>query len=163
MKKYIVTLLLLFSALIPAAAQLSQPVGEVKLTPFTYNNISILIPEGCTPRVSDKEAVVKQPDSSFGLSLKIEKDKSATPALAEKLCRGMIQDLDVKEYSLTRVLIHGMSGARLSGKVEGTPVDVVILDGGKCLVKLVIIALPDHHIPVNRIIDSITRLSPTPN
>lgn len=164
----------LFIALILAAAMsptmlpaqqtadtLSESVRPVEgnFSEFEYQGFTMLIPSNSTVDSTTKEAIVKCPDGTFGMSVKVEADKSASATSAVQLCRRMVTDLDVKNATISRVMIHGMKGGRLQGITEGAPINVVILDTGKKYLKMVIINTPDHADWVNITIDSINKIT----
>lgn len=123
---------------------------------FEYQGFTMLIPAPSDTRTTPDEAIIKTPDGTLGMSLKIESDRGATPEAALQMCRRMATELHVKGATVSHLSIHGLRGARLQGTTEGLPITVLILaDKGKYL-KLVIIHTPEQSDLTNIIIDSIT-------
>lgn len=161
-------LILAIALLAPGVATYAQEptAGTVhNLTPveggfsrFEYQGFSFMVPSGATISEKDKEALVKCADGTFGMSVKVEKDKKASAQSAVEMCRRMVTELDVRGAKITKMLIHGMQGAKLEGMTEGIPVSVLILAVDGQYVKTVIINTPAHTDWVNIALDSITRL-----
>ncbi|MCM1005524.1 MAG: hypothetical protein NC402_04430 [Prevotella sp.] len=166
MKKIFLSILAI-AAIAPITVHAQQPdrILEESVTPvegsffkFEYQGFSMMIPANNEVEMSAKEAVVKSPDGTFGMSVKVEKDKSASANTAVEMCRRMVNELDVKGAKVSRVIIHGMQGGKLEGITEGIPVTVLILNAGGKYFKMVIINTPDHADWVNITADSVTEL-----
>lgn len=125
---------------------------------FEYQGFKMNIPINSEVSMTTKEAIVKCKDGTFGMSLKIEKDKGATPNAAYEMCKRMVTELDVKDSKITKVMVHGMQGAKLEGVTEGAPVSVLILATKDKYVKMVIICTPEHAAWANIVTDSIAPL-----
>lgn len=166
MKKLILALAMLIPATFATLAQEPAADSSQSLTPvegsfskFEYQGFSLMVPSASTVDMTTKEAVIKCNDGSFGMSIKVEKDKGASANAATEMCRRMVSELDVKGARITKMLIHGMQGAKLEGVTEGAPITVLILAVDKKYVKIVVINTPDHADWVNITLDSITPLS----
>lgn len=162
MKRYILALALLCPPmLVPAqSAQVTQsetvtPV-EGNFSKFEYQGFSMMVPASSQIDMTAKEAIVKTNDGTFGMSVKVEKDKDAKTDAAVEMCRRMATDLDVKGARVTKVMIHGLQGGKLEGTTEGAPISVLILNAGGKYLKMVVINTPDHADWVNITIDSVT-------
>lgn len=131
---------------------------EGNFSRLDYKGFSMLIPSGSDVNLTDKEAIVKYTDGTYGMSVKVESDKDASASAAVQICRRLVNDLDVRGAKVSRVLIHGMSGGRLEGYVEGAPINVVVLDAGKKYLKLVIINTPNRSDWTNMTVDSVNRV-----
>lgn len=111
---------------------------------FFFNGFTMKVPQGMPVNMEGNEALVKSPDGTFGLSLKIEKDAKATAVGAYELCKRVVTDLHLQEAKLTKVSVNGMEGACVEGKLEGMGVGVEILDAGKRYLKAIAIYNDTH-------------------
>lgn len=138
-----------------AAPVAAQTTG--RFTKYDYQGYSFMIPAESLVRATDTEAVIRTPDGTFGMSVKVERDRKAAPGAAVELCRRMVRELDVKGAKVTRVLVHGLQGAKLEGVTEGLPITVLILAHEGRYVKMVLINIPQQAATVNIVTDSVTR------
>lgn len=156
MKKAFALLILALVAWLPTLAQDEAPANDGFRT-LEYEGYKMLIPQEAVVDERESEAVVKLPDATFGMSVKVEGDKKASASAAVEMCRRLARDLHVKGAQVARVMIHGMEGGRLEGITEGTPINVLILaDKGKYL-KLIILSAPEHLLYPSITIDSVSR------
>lgn len=131
---------------------------EGNFSRMDFEGFTMLIPSQSLVSETEKEAIVKMADGTYGMSVKIEEDRSASASAAVQICNRLVNDLDVKRAKVTRVIIHGMQGGRLEGTAEGAPVNVLVLDAGKKYLKLVIINTPAHADWANITIDSVNKI-----
>lgn len=145
---------------LPGAEVIEEAITSIKdrFSNFEYQGFTLMVPSDNEIHVTDKEAVVKCTDGTYGLSVKVEKDRGATANAAVEMCRRMVTELDVKNAKISRVIIHGMQGGKLEGVTEGAPITVLILDAGSKYFKLVIINTPNHADWVNITIDSVNKI-----
>lgn len=139
-----------------AAPVAAQTTGG--FTKYDYQGYSFMIPAGSRVRATDAEAVIRTEDGTFGMSVKVESDRKASAGAAVELCRRMVRELDVKGAKVTRVLVHGLQGAKLEGQTEGLPITVFILAHDGRYVKMVLINTPQQAATVNIVTDSVTRI-----
>ena len=164
MGKYLLAIgLLLSSAAVSAqepviSADLSVVSNETLFKSFEYQGFTMQVPANCEANISKKEAVLKCIDGTFGMSIKVEKDKNASPNAAVEMCRRMVRELDVKNSKITKVMIHGMQVGKLEGTTEGAPISVLILAVKGKYLKMVIINTPEHADWANIVIDSVAPL-----
>lgn len=111
---------------------------------FFFNGYTFKVPQGMPVNMEGNEAVVKSPDGSFGLSVKIEKDSKASANGAYEICKRVVTDLHLQEAKLTKVSVNGLEGACVEGKLEGMHVGVEVLDGGKRYIKAIAIYDASH-------------------
>lgn len=165
MKKFLFALGLIASV-VPAWAQqigvqdvVTETAAEQMFVQFDYQGFTMQVPAGCEVNLTTKEAVLKCGDGTFGMSVKVEKDKGASAEAAVEMCRRMVRELDVKDSKITKVMIHGMQGGKLEGTTEGAPVSVLILATKGKYIKVVVINTPEHADWVNITLDSLAPLS----
>lgn len=163
-KKYLLCVAECLCLTVPVFAQkVSESVTESvrpvegSFSRFDYQGFSMMIPSGSSVDMTSKEAIVKSNDGTFGMSVKVEKDKDASATAAVEMCRRMVSELDVRGAKVSRVMVHGMQGGRLEGMAEGAPMSVLILKSDDCYFKIVFINTPERADWVNICIDSVTR------
>lgn len=163
MKKIALVIVMLIAGVSAFAVSVSEE--NVAVTPvegsfsqLDYKGFSMLIPSNSQVNMTDNETIVKQPDGTYGMSVKVEIDKGASPTAAVQICRRLVNDLDVRGAKVSRVLVHGMTGGRLEGYAEGAPINVLVLDAGGKYLKLVIINTPERAAWTNMTIDSVNKI-----
>lgn len=163
MKKLMLCLALLMSGGVvlgqePAAAPQTKMSAEGGFYEFEYQGFGIMVPTASQASVSGSEAVLKCADGTFGMSVKVEKDRGASADSALEMCRRMVSEFGVEGARITKMLIHGMQGVRLEGITEGLPVTVQIMAVDGRYLRIVAMSTPAHADWVGVALDSVTRL-----
>lgn len=154
MKKAVMILTLMLLCIGVKAQNADEPLFK----PVQYEGFELLVPAEAEMHDTGKSAIVKCPDGTFGLSLQVTKDKKAGTEAAVQLCRRMVTDLKISGATLSRVTMHGLSGARVRGTAEGAPITVLVLDGGKRFFQAVAINTPRREAWVDRCLESIAKV-----
>jgi hypothetical protein len=141
----------------PQSEQEASASQNDSFTKFEYQGFVFAIPASVRMNETSKEAIGKCEDGTFGMSIKVEKDKAASGNAAVEMCRRMVTELSVADARVTKLLVHGMVGAKMEGNVEGSPLTMLILAADGKFVKVVIINTPQRADWVNLVLDSVTR------
>lgn len=130
---------------------------ETAFRPFEYEGFTLSIPTEAVVTQKEGTAIVKAADGTFGMSIEVKADKKAREEAAVQICRRMVSELGISDARLQRVMVHGLKGARVMGRSQGAPITVLVLDGGKKYLQIVVLNTPMRQGWTDFCLDSVTK------
>ncbi len=157
MKKLLLIVALLLWILPVNAADTDLSVQDDETySQFHFNKFVIDVPSTQTVDIENNEAIVKTPDGQFGFSLKIEKANRTSIEGALEICQLVTKELKMNNADIKAVTINGLNGARVKATMDDALLNIVVLtDGGKRYVKLVVVSTPEQAAKADHVINSL--------
>ncbi len=102
--------------------------------------------------------IYKSTDGSMGISIQVDLDKKVGEKGALKLCKSMANGFKMSDAKSSKVNIHGMHGATVSGMLEGKAITIAVLADGNRYIKVVVMSIPSLAAEAREIVYSIRHI-----
>lgn len=136
------------------------PLEQPQLVNIVFDKYMLTAPSNLsiTGDNNSPAVIYKTNDGSLGISVQVDLDKKVGEKGALKLCKSMANGFKMNDAKSSKVNIHGMHGATVSGKLEGRAITIAVLADGNRYIKVVVISTPSLAAEAREIVYSIRHI-----